>query len=110
MLELDPSPTLAADVLLTVPGSDSKASVRFLFHHKGRRQVRALRDQGQAEGWDDLQFLSHVVAGWENVTRKGEPVPYSLAELETLIDNYVPAGQEIWDAYTLLLATGRVGN
>lgn len=110
MFDLDPAPIIPGDVLLTRPGTEEKAQVRFLFRHKGRREVRALRDQAAAEGWDDLRLLQCIVEGWEGVTRKGEPVPYSPAELATLLDNFIPAGQEIWDAYTALLSTGRLGN
>lgn len=107
MFDLDPAPIIPGDVLLTRPGTEDKAKVRFFFRHRAKRYVAALVGR---DDWTDQQKLQDIIEGWEGITHKGEPVPYSSEALATLLDNFGPAALEIWDAYETIIRTGRLGN
>ena len=90
MFKLNPNPTFTAKVALTVAGSAASAVLDVEFKHKGRVALKAwletIADRREAD------ILSDVIVGWSGpVDDKGEPVAYSAAALDQLLDNYPPA-------------------
>lgn len=65
--------------------------LKLIGHHKGKKELTEYREAATGKLWTD--FLDPLLAGWE------EDRPYSLQELETILDQFPRAGEEIMQAY-----------
>lgn len=110
MFKINPNPTFKADVQLTVIGSTEPAKLVVTFKHKGRKALadwvalpKKMADAGTPI--KDADYLDEVIADWEGVD-----APYSVEALDTLLDAYQPAGQELFEAYIRALTESRAKN
>ena len=108
-VKLIANPTFTAMVKLTVPGQVALAEVQFVFKHLGDRDLEAWVKASQ--GKTDATFLGEVIEGWQaGVEDDTGPVPYSLEALAKLLDQFHPAGREIFQQYREALRESRLGN
>lgn len=120
MFKIDPAPTFAADVPLSVPGDDKPRVLRITFRHKGRRaladyQARSVEVAQQADqaGADAVfqAYVGEIIDAWAGmVDAEGRPLPYNAENLALLLDNYPAAGAEIVRFYNRQLGHARAGN
>ncbi len=107
MFNLNPAPTFKAAVQLTVPGQAEPEQVEFTFRHKSKDAL--------AKWWagyvqsPSVQALAEVIEGW-NVRRDGEPIAFSAAALDELIQNYPASMGEVADGYMLELVRSKRKN
>jgi len=115
--KLQPDPTFKSTVAITAPGDTAPTiSLIVTWRHKTRTQYDAwlakpalMAKDGQTLG--DAAYLDEVMVSWDGpVTESGEAVAYSLASLETLLNNYQPAARELYDAYCAALTESRAKN
>jgi hypothetical protein len=109
MFKIKPDPTFSAKVSLTVAGSDAPAILEVEFKHKGRVGLKAwLETIGDRS---EVEVLGEVIVGWFGpVDEKGDPVPYSAAALDQLLDAFPPASGEIFESYRKALGESRAKN
>lgn len=108
-VKLIANPTFTHAVKLTVPGQVDLAEVQFIFKHLGDRDLEAWVKASQ--GKTDAAFLAEVIEGWgAGVENEAGPVPYSQEALEKLLDQFHPAGREIFQQYREALRESRLGN
>lgn len=103
MLKLTPAPTFVHPVELTLPGK-GKVPVAIEFRHKGRRELNAWIAKSTQLAADDpaaeADWMAEVVAGWPGVLGDdGEPHPFSVTHLQTLLNTYPGSGRELFDGY-----------
>lgn len=116
MFKLNPAPVFAAVVALSVPGAAAAAAIEMTFKHKGRTALDAwmkkpalLRVEGKSIS--DAEYLAEVVVGWSGVKDDdGNDVPFTVENLEKLIEAYPASGQEIFSAYVAQLTEARAKN
>lgn len=109
MFRLQPQPTFQCMVPLSVPGLPGPLEVAFTFHFKNKDQLKAWVTEGV--GKEDAALLSELIVGWEGmVDTNGNPVPYSLTALHTLIHSYWAARDEITRAYMRELKESKTKN
>lgn len=109
MFKLNPNPTFACAVPLTVPGLPEPLEVQFTFRHKTDTQLAAwiLESKGQ----DELVLLHGLIVSWSGVKDDaGAEVPYSLTALTDLLGNYWAAKDEIASAYARELKESKTKN
>jgi len=109
MFKINPNPTFAVAVPLTVPGLPEPLEVTFTFRHKTRDALRAWVESGR--GKDEIALLHELIEGWAGVfDDAGAPVPYSLTALNNLVGGYWAAQEEISDAYLRELKESKTKN
>jgi hypothetical protein len=109
MFKLNPNPTFAVAVPLTVPGMPEPLEVTFTFRHKNEAQLAAwiLESRGK----DDVALLHGLIVSWAGVKDdSGDDLPYSLTALTDLLANYWPAKDEIASAYSRELKESKTKN
>lgn len=109
MIKLIPSPTFEATVLLTVAGESEPLKLAMVFNHKTADEAgqwfAANHERSAADALDEL------IVSWSGVMGDdGKLVEYSKAALETLLQNYRPAANEIVRAWQKELTESRVKN
>ena len=110
MFRINPAPTFAATVQLTLPGGSEQAPLSLVFKHRGKKAL-ASWVAGAGEAADDAVFLGHVIESWLGVVDdNGAEVAFSPARLSELLDAYPAAGSEIYLAYLAALTEGRTKN
>jgi hypothetical protein len=109
MFRIQPEPTFACKVPLSVPGKPAPLEVDFTFHYKNKDQLAAWVQD--ATGKDDATLLGELIEGWDGmVDAKGNPVHYSITALHTLIYSYWAARDEITRAYMRELKESKTKN
>jgi hypothetical protein len=109
MFKLNPNPTFAVAVPLTVPGMPEPLEVTFTFHHKTKAALSAWVVDGA--GKDEVALLHELIEGWHGVQDdKGADMPYSLTALNDLVGGYWAAQGEITDAYLRELKDSKTKN
>lgn len=103
MFKLNPNPTFTVKVALSVPGQAEPKPVDITFKHLARPQIREFF--AGLEGKTDQEALAEVVTGWGGVD-----VPFSPEALGSLLDNYPPAGGELFEAFRRELMESRRKN
>lgn len=103
MLKLNASPTFRGPVCLTLPGGGTD-EITVTWRHKGRAALAAwlglpavMAEKGQP--LSDVEFLAEVIESIEIGDADGQPVPYNIDVLHTLLDQYHRAAQELFNAY-----------
>lgn len=105
MLRLNPAPTFSSSVRLSMPGGQASAEVTVTWRHKGRAALAewlakpaTLHQQGLP--LSDVDYLAEVIDSIDGLgDADGTPLAYSVDALRTLLDQYHPAAQELFDAY-----------
>ena len=107
MFNLNPSPTFAVPVQLTIPGEPDTKAVAFTFRHKCKDPL--------AKWWagymqaPSVSTLAEVIEGWA-LKRDGESVLYTVEALDELCQKYPAAMGEIADTYMLELVRSKRKN
>ncbi len=102
MFKIQPNPTFKTAVAIPVAGG-KPASIEVEFKYLTRDQVAEFFQS--LEGRKDHEALAEVVVGWSGVD-----VPYSTDALATLLNNYLPAGRALFDAFIAGLAQAKEKN
>lgn len=113
MFSIVASPTFTVPVLLSRPDADAPVKVDFTFKHKGVRELTAwMKKATEGTFATDAEFIDDIVAGWGPQIKGegGDPLPYSLAMLERLLDQFPGAANEIVLTYRKRLKDARLGN
>jgi hypothetical protein len=108
MFRLTPSPTFKTLVPLSQPGVERPLDVAFEFRHKSKDQVADWL--ARMPGRSDQDNLHEVIVSWGIVDDKGEPVPYTITALATLLNNYPTANSEIFAKYLSELTKAKEKN
>lgn len=119
-MRIDPNPTFAAKVGLSVPGQAAPAELELVFRHRDKEALQAWMAGGSAGAGapadppparTDAEFLGEVVAGWSGVQdAAGADVPYTPEAFARLLKNYPAAAGEIYRAYLRELTESRLKN
>jgi hypothetical protein len=109
MFKINPAPTFAAQVPLSVPGLPAPLEVAITFKHKNRAALaKYLTD---LPGKEHAVYLDEIIEAWTGIhDDAGEPVPYSLTALTDLLGAYSVAHAEILAAYTRELTESKRKN
>ena len=114
---LNPAPTFAADVLLTVPGGVEPFRLPVTFKHYSQSAFDALvtktREVEKAgQPMPAADWLCHLMVDWGSVVEDADdkPVPFSREALAKLLDNYPGAFAQINAAYGRALVEARAKN
>lgn len=108
MFTLKAPATFKVSVNLSAPGDGPVEPIRIEFRHKSQTQLKdfvALAASGEQE----VDLLDAIIVGWALVA-DGDEVAYSKDNLRILLDQYSPAGTEIYRAYLKALNESRVKN
>lgn len=103
MLKINPNPQFEAQVKLTEPGSDTPAQVTMTFKYKSRKEFLEFSSWVEGKKW--AEALPEIIADWKGIDAECTPENIAL-----LVENYMPAGLEIWAAYQDALVESRVKN
>jgi hypothetical protein len=110
MFKLIASPTFSCPVRISVPGSDTPATLQVTYRHKTARQLTAWL-MSSVDRTDDVSYLEEVIASISPLAdADGKPVPYSREALELLLDQFPASGPELVQAYRKQLADARAKN
>lgn len=98
MFQLDPNPTFPATVLISVPGQQSGTPLLVIFRHKRKT---AIADWiARARGRTDAEILGEVIERWSGMhNSQGEDVHYTPDNLDTLLENYPAAKDDLFQTY-----------
>ncbi|MEY2686558.1 MAG: hypothetical protein RL375_756 [Pseudomonadota bacterium] len=98
MFQLDPAPTFDASVSISVPGQADGIALQVTFRHKRKT---AIADWiSRARGRSDAEILDEVIERWSGVhNAAGKDVPYSREALDTLLENYPAAKDDLFQTY-----------
>lgn len=128
MFKLNPAPTFVAQVPLSVPGQAEPVPLAITFKHKTRPafaqwHARAhsmpdavptgasLSEIARVVTEQDVDVLKEVIEDWSGlVGSDGAPVPYTVANLRELLDNYPASAREIYAAYKAELTEAKRKN
>lgn len=109
MFKLQANPTFTCAVPITVPGLPEPLSVNITFRHKNRDALNTWLQS--CVGKDAAAMLHELIVDWAGVHGPdGEPVPYSLTALHTLVGNYWAALEEITECYLRELKESKAKN
>ena len=110
MFKLVANPTFSCPVHISVPGTDTPATLQVTFKHKTARQLTAWL-LASVSRTDDATYLEEVIADIKPLAdADGKPTPYSRAALEALLDQFPASGPELVQAYRKQLADARAKN
>ncbi len=114
---LNPAPTFAADVMLTVPGAVDAFRLPVTFKHYSQSAFDALvaktrESESAGKPMPAADWLCHLVVDWGPVVvdEDDKPVPFSREALAKLLDNYPGAFAQINAAYGRALIEARAKN
>ncbi|MBM9615308.1 hypothetical protein JWJ90_13570 [Desulfobulbus rhabdoformis] len=103
MFKINPGPTFTTEVSLSVPGKTEPEKITVTFKSKDRAE---LEEFGKAiKKKPILDSVFEIVEGWSGVD-----VEFSKENLEKLLANYIPSGNEIITAYHREVYESRVKN
>jgi hypothetical protein len=112
MLKLNPDPHFKAEVKITVPGKLEPETVNLTFKYRNRTDLVALWKKSEKPVSTDiditkeqLELFNKIVTGWDGVD--GE---FNAKNVETFVNNYSAAVNEIIAAYGSLCLESRVKN
>lgn len=107
---INPNPTFAADVPLSMPGGQV-ATLRLQFKHKTRPQLNEWLKSFTDESLDH-ERLAEVIEDWPSgpVDAAGKPVAYSSEALAQLCTDYPGVGIAIHQIYLRELTDNRAKN
>lgn len=109
MFQIQPNPTFAVPVPISVPGMPEPLAITITFRHKNKAALRAWADASADK--DDAVLLHELITTWSGLQDdKGADVPYSLAALNDLISGYWAARDEITGAYLKELKESKTKN
>jgi GMP synthase PP-ATPase subunit len=100
-LQLQPNPTFKARVEIPVPGA-SPVKVEFVFKHRTRDEMDKFLKS--LDGMDDVEMIQKIAAGWELVDDFNEE------NIRTLVQGYIAAPREIFEAYLAAMTGARQKN
>jgi len=110
MFKINPNPTFTLSVRLTVAGDPAGQLLELSCRHKSRPALKAWVEGASVEQADAV-FLGEVVEGWSGVVdADGQALPFTPENFAALLDNYPPAGIEIYTAYQKELSESRAKN
>lgn len=106
---------VSGDVQITVPGSDKLGELKVTYAYMTARQHDAWRDKAIDDALSGrrtmTQILGEIITAWDGLEGEdGQPVAYSVAELDDLIDRFPASGGELFRGYTRVLTESRVKN
>jgi len=115
--KINPAPTFAADVMLTVPGATEPVRLPVTFRHYSQTAFDALVAQAKAQEQagkpvSAADWLINLVVDWGPgiVDDDDKPVAFSHKALAQLLDNYPGAFGQINSAYGRALVEARAKN
>jgi hypothetical protein len=110
MFKLIANPTFTCPVNISVPGSETPVTLQITFKHKTARQLTAWL-ASSVERTDDVGFIEEIVESIAALgDANGQPMPYSRAALELLLDQFPASGPEIVTAYRRQIRDARAKN
>ena len=108
MLKLNPDPTFTDDVEITVPGQKEPGTIPMTFKYRSRTEYKEFLDglEEKKKGKEKTfpAVFSEFVLGW------GLEEEFNSKNIETFLDNYPVAYQEIFTFYSKMLLVSRVKN
>ena len=109
MFQVEPKPTFAVNVPLTVPGLPEPVSVVITFRYKNKAQLTQFLASGA--GKEDHVLLHELIVSWSGfIGPDGHEVPYSFAVLQVVAQNHWNAVDEISTAYLNELKVAKTKN
>jgi len=102
MFKLDPNPTFTVSVDIPVPGGQPQP-LTLVYRHKRKAEIQRYLDS--AAGREDADFISEIVAGWQDVDAE-----FSADNLAKLLDAYPAAAAAILEAWVYALGRAREKN
>lgn len=107
MLKVIAAPTFQGTARITVHGQAEPALIRVTWKHKSREEYDAWLASAAsfADKGGDAAFLCEVMADWGDVD-----MPFSQANLNTLLGQYAASGGELLAAYQSDLLASRIKN
>lgn len=117
-MRINADPTFTRPAQLTVPGGTDLASLDITWRHKTRDDLkewsaRPLRatERGLVPLEVEAEYLAEVIADWKGpLDDAGLPVPFSVAALTRLLQQYPMAGQELYNQYLRAMTESRLKN
>lgn len=111
MFELDQSPTYLypVELELETDAGPVKAGFTAEFARLPANEVEDLLKQGGEFKVTDREVIDRVLRGWRDITRQGEPVPYTPENLERVLAMH-PAKRQIVVAWIESVTRGRRKN
>lgn len=110
MFKIIANPTFTCAVNLSVPGTDTPATLQVTFKHKTARQLSAWL-VSSVKRTDDASYLEEVVQDIAPLAdANGQPLAYSRDALAQLLDQFPASGPELVMAYRKQLADARAKN
>lgn len=107
MFKRNPAPTFTVPVPLSVPGSPEPVDLQVTFRHKNKDALKAWMHSGK----EDAIMLHEVIVEWADMQGPdGEPVAYSLAELQGLLSDFPAAHGELFRVYMRELTASKAKN
>ena len=114
MLKLNPNPTFADEVTITVPGQKEPGTINLTFKYRSRKEygeflasLEEKKDEAGnvvVPGKTVSEALPEFVIGWDL------PEEFNAENVEIFLNNYPAAYGEIFTAYSRLLLGSRVKN
>lgn len=107
MFKRNPAPQFTVLVPLSVPGQEAPVDLKVTFRHKNRDAIQAW----MLNGAPDAVKMHEVMVGWDGMQdADGQPVPYSIAELQGLLQDFPAAAGELYRAYLRELTASKAKN
>lgn len=98
MFQLDPAPTFDVQVPISVPGKAQPLDLSVSFRHKRKTQIADWI--ARARGRTDAEILGEVIERWSGMhNSQGEEVVYTSDSLDTLLENYPAAKDDLFQTY-----------
>lgn len=97
MFKLNPNPTFACAVPISVAGMPEPMDLNVVYRRKSKAALE--KWMAEAKGKEDAAILHEVIVSWSVKDADDKDVPYSLSALAELLDNYPPAHGELFRGY-----------
>lgn len=98
MFQLDPNPTFQVSVPISVPGRADGIALLVTYRHKRKTSIADWI--ARARGRTDAEILGEVIEGWSGMhDAAGQDVPYTVGNLDTLLENYPAAKDDLFQTY-----------
>lgn len=106
--------TVTGDVRITIPGQDKAGVVKITYKYQTARQHDAWRDDAIAKassGHEMTELLAPVIVGWDGLDdADDQPIVYSRAALDDLLDKFPASAGELFRGFTAVLTESRAKN
>jgi len=106
MIKITPNPTFTIDVSLSIPGKPTPEVGKITFRYKCREDYLAWAGEISKKDKSYAESLPEIIESWGGEFEE----PYTVENLNTLLDTLPTAGEEIVRAYAKELFVSKVKN